>query len=66
MNQIIDFRLKQLIEDLEKSIYVSNIAIDDPTKGYPYAYGYSSSTLKLTVDQLKSIQSLVNENTYEH
>jgi hypothetical protein len=57
MNQIID----QLIEDLEKSICVSSIAIDDPNKGYPYAYGYSSSMLKQTVDQLKSIQFLLNE-----
>ena len=57
MNQMID----QLIKDLENSICVSNIAIDDPNKGYPYAYGYSSSTLKQTVDQLKSIQSLLNE-----
>ena len=43
----IDTQLQTIIENLEDGVKVSYEALNDPDQGYPYATGYSRSTMPL-------------------
>ena len=46
IQMMIDEKLNNIIEVLERAICESETAIDDPEKGYPYACGYSREAMK--------------------
>ena len=62
----IDTMLETVIESLNDGALVSAEAKEDPSKGYPYSYGYIKATNQYAVDQLKTIvdqyRSLMIEN----
>ena len=52
---MIETMLQGVIDNLNDCLTTGKDAKDDPEKGYPYAYGYSSAGTKLAVDNLKLI-----------
>jgi hypothetical protein len=63
MNETVQLKLNKIVRDLEQSIYESEMAIDHPEKGYPYAAGYARSALKMVLDDVKLLKShLENES----
>lgn len=51
----IDSQLLTVIESLTDAVNVSNESKFDPDKGYPYATGYSRSTMQHAIDVLTTI-----------
>ena len=63
MNETVQLKLNKIVKDLEQSIYESEMAIDHPEKGYPYAAGYSRAALKMVLDDVQLLKSyLENES----
>ena len=59
----IDDHLIMLIDRLNYAINVSNEAVDDKDKGYPFATGYSRSAMMSVADDLsKIVKQLREEN----
>lgn len=54
---LIDEKLNRIAKVVERAIYESEIAIDDPDKGYPYSSGYCTSALKEVLDNVKQLQT---------
>lgn len=54
---IIEEKLNNIVRTLEQAVYESEIAIDDPEKGYAYAAGYSRSALKSVLDDIQTLKS---------
>jgi hypothetical protein len=62
MNETVQLKLNKIVKDVKQAIYESEMAVDDPEKGYPYAAGYSRSALKGVLDDVEMLQSyLKNE-----
>lgn len=60
VNQMmIDEILDRIIKTTNTAIYVSESAVDDPDKGYPYAAGYARSALKEVLESVNHLKSLV-------
>ena len=58
VNQIkIEEKLNKIVKDLEQAIYESEMAVDHPEKGYPYAAGYSRSALKMVLDNVQLLKT---------
>ena len=57
MNETVQLKLNKIVRDLEQAIYESEMAVDDPEKGYPYAAGYARSALKMVLDDVEMLQS---------
>ena len=57
----IDDQLILLIDRLNNAINVSNEAVDDKDKGYPYASGYSRSAMIDVADDLSKIVKQMRE-----
>jgi hypothetical protein len=53
MNETVQLKLNKIVKDLEQAIYESEIAINDPEKGYPYACGYSRAAMKSVLDDIQ-------------
>ena len=51
----IDTQLQTIIENLEDGVKVSYEALNDPDQGYPYATGYSRSTMRHCIEDLRYI-----------
>ena len=48
-------RLQTIIENLEDGVKVSYEALNDPDQGYPYATGYSRSTMRHCIEDLQYV-----------
>ncbi len=48
--------LSTVIDNLEGAVKESSLALQDETKGYPYAAGYSRSAMTSAIRDLKYIQ----------
>ena len=57
MNETVQLKLNKIVRDLEQAIYESEMAVNDPEKGYPYAAGYARSALKMVLDDVEMLQS---------
>lgn len=57
----IDDQLILLIDRLNNAINVSNEAVDDKDKGYPFATGYSRSAMSSVADDLSKIVKQMRE-----
>jgi hypothetical protein len=63
MNETVELNLNNIVEILNQAIYESEIAIDHPEKGYPYACGYSRAAMKNVLDKVQFLKSyLENES----
>ena len=51
----IDTELQTIIENLEDGVKVSYESLNDPDQGYPYATGYSRSTMRHCIEDLRYI-----------
>ena len=51
----IDTMIESVIDNLNDCLAVGSEAKEDPAKGYPYAYGYSSAGTKIAVEHLQTI-----------
>lgn len=54
-----EYKLNNMVNTLEQAIRESEIAVNDPDKGYPYAAGYARSALKMILDDVKNLQELI-------
>jgi hypothetical protein len=61
----IDTQLQTIIENLEDGVKISYEALDDPDQGYPYATGYSRSTMQYAIDNLQLIVNQYRSITLE-
>ena len=57
----LDDQLIMLIDRLNTAINVSNEAVDDKDKGYPFATGYSRSAMIGVADDLSKIVKQMRE-----
>ena len=57
----LDDQLVMLIDRLNYAINVSNEAVDDKDKGYPFATGYSRSAMMGVADDLSAIVKQMRE-----
>ena len=61
----IDYQLLTVIESLEDSMRVCSVEKDNPKRGYPFATGYSLSTMEYAIKELKDVveqyRSIVQE-----
>lgn len=57
----LDDRLILLIDRLNNAINVSNEAVDEKDKGYPFATGYSRSAMMEVADDLSAIVKELRE-----
>jgi len=57
----IDEQLIMLIDRLNNAINVSNEAVDEKDKGYPFATGYSRSAMGSVADDLSKIVKQMRE-----
>jgi len=57
----LDDQLVMLIDRLNYAINVSNEAVDDKDKGYPFATGYSRSAMSSVADDLSKIVKQMRE-----
>ena len=57
----LDDQLVMLIDRLNYAINVSNEAVDDKDKGYPFATGYSRSAMMGVADDLSVIVKKMRE-----
>ena len=57
----LDDQLVMLIDRLNCAINVSNEAVDDKDKGYPFATGYSRSAMSSVADDLSKIVKQMRE-----
>ena len=57
MNETVQLKLNKIVKDLEQAIYESEMAVDHPEKGYPYAAGYSRSALKMVLDNVQLLKT---------
>jgi hypothetical protein len=57
----IDEQLIMLIDRLNNAINVSNEAVDEKDKGYPFATGYSRSAMSIVADDLSKIVKQMRE-----
>ena len=57
----LDDRLILLIDRLNNAINVSNEAVDEEDKGYPFATGYSRSAMSSVADDLSAIVKELRE-----
>lgn len=55
INEILD----RIIRTTNQAIYESETALDDPEKGYAYAAGYARQALKMVLDDVNYLKSLV-------
>ena len=55
----IQWKLDQMIRTVEQAIYESEIAVNDPEKGYPYATGYARQALKMVLEDVNYLKSFV-------
>jgi len=51
----IDTMLESVIDNLNDCLVVGSEVKEDPAKGYPYAYGYSSAGIRISVEHLQTI-----------
>ena len=51
----IDTQLQTIIDNLEDGVKVSYEALNDPDQGYPYATGYSRSTMRHCIEDLQYV-----------
>lgn len=51
----IDTMLQTVIDNLNDCLAVGSDSKDDPSKGYPYAYGYSTAGTKIAIENLQTI-----------
>jgi len=51
----IDTMLESVIDNLNDCLVVGAEAKQDPEKGYPYAYGYSTAGTKIAVERLQTV-----------
>jgi len=62
----IDTMLETVIDNLNDCLVVGSEAKVNPDQGYPYAYGYSASGIRSSVESLQTIidqyRSLMIEN----
>jgi hypothetical protein len=63
MDETVELKLNKIVKDLEKSIYESMIAVDDPEKGYPYAAGYARSALQMVLTDVKLLKTYLTDQT---
>lgn len=56
---MIDEKLNRIVKNFEQAIHESETAVDDPEKGYPYAAGYARSALKMILDDVKHLQTMI-------
>ena len=62
----IDTMLESVIDNLNDCLVVGREAKENPDQGYPYAYGYSTAGIRISVEHLQTIidqyRSLMLEN----
>ena len=63
MNETVQLKLNKIVRDLTQAIYESEMAVDHPEKGYPYAAGYSRSALKMVLDDVEMLQSYLKDES---
>ena len=51
----IDTMLESVIDNLNDCLVVGADAKEDPQKGYPYAYGYSTAGIRISVEHLQTV-----------
>ena len=51
----IDTMLESVIDNLNDCLTVGREAKEDPDKGYPYAYGYSTAGTRIAVERLQTV-----------
>ncbi len=61
----IDTQLQTIIENLEDGVKVSYEALNDPDQGYPYATGYSRSTMRHCIEDLQYVSNQYRTITLE-
>ena len=61
----IDTQLQTIIENLEDGVKVSYESLNDPDQGYPYATGYSRSTMRHCIEDLRYVLNQYRTITLE-